>query len=592
MLKFLHDEEPVMRPLLSHTASSGVDERKRAPFEVLVRHLFDRLLRSESLGGGDENATRITQLLYAVALPGVVVAVFLFPLYHWGVEPRPMWPQIGDRLFYVTYSFVVMGLGTVLQWDLLFPDQLDAFILTSLPIPHRKLLLARVVALAIFLGAILIGANLLGIGAYPVGADVSGTGLNLPASHAIAVLSAGLCVSAFLIALQGLFICVLGQRMARRIAPIVQTLCVLLLLTTLFLSPLVSRYLEVLLYANHRAIYWFPPFWFVGLYERLLWGGSALPVFSKLARIGLRATAVVTLLALITYPLAYARRMRQIVEGTGTRSQRATWKPFDGLLHNTLLREPRLRAIYHLIGQTLFRTQRLRLLLAIFGGLGLAMTIAWALLIRVRSEAMGFELSPHGIRFAVPVLAFWTVAGLRAAFRATVAQNASWVFRVIHGRPKYDHLYAPEIWAGVCASLVTVTFAAVLHVLSPYGFQAGRTLLFQALIAIAVSILLTDIFFFNERAIPFTEAPTYSVSNLSFVVITYFLLFPAFTLGLVAVEPWIEASPLHLVVAILGAGATHIILRRVKSRRISEHAKTLDMDEAILMPGQMGLRNE
>ena len=46
------------------------------------------------------------------------------------------------------------------------------------------------------------------------------------------------------------------------------------------------------------------------------------------------------------------------------------------------------------------------------------------------------------------------------------------------------------------------------------------------LLAIAASVLLTDIFFLRERTIPYTKAQSYSVTNLSFVVITYFVLFP------------------------------------------------------------------
>src|SRR5580704_15309005 len=108
-------------------------EHKRGSFEELVRHLLDRILNSESLGLGEEAATRVLQIVYALALPGVVVALFLFPLYHPLIGgPRPFWSQVSDHFFYMIYGFVVMGLITVLLWDLLFPDQLDVFILSSL----------------------------------------------------------------------------------------------------------------------------------------------------------------------------------------------------------------------------------------------------------------------------------------------------------------------------------------------------------------------------------------------------------------------------------------------------------------------------
>jgi len=582
-------DQPVMAPLLGHVEVE--DGRRQGPFEVLVRHLLKRLLSSESLGADDETATRITQLAYAVALPGLVVALFLDPLYHSPLGPRHYWPQVCDHFFYVSYSFVVMGLGTVLQWDLLFPDQLDVFVLTSLPIARGRLLLGRVTALAIFFGCILLGANLLGWGGFTVAADLRDAMFALPTAHLVAVLAAGIFVSTFLVALQGIFICGFGQRAARSISPLVQALCVLLLLTTLFLFPLLSHFLEALLRSNSRVVFWFPPFWFLGLYEHILSGDAAGPVFSALAGIAVRATAVTTAVALITYPLAYARRVRQVVEGIGVRSQRARWKPLQGLVHRTLLREPRRRAIFHLVSQTVWRTQRLRLLLAVFGGLGLAMTISSVLLVRIGHGSLGFELSPYGIRMAIPVMAFWTVAGLRAAFRTPVAEKASWMFPVIHGRPKTDHLRAAEVWVATCTSTVTLATAAVLHIFAPAGWRGTGVLLFQMFIAVAASMLLTDLFFLRERDIPFTSAHPYSVSNLSFVVITYFVLFPAFALGLVAAEPWMEASPFHLAATVVCAIAIHILLARIKTREIDERARVLEMDEVILKPGEMGLRS-
>ena len=78
----------------------------------------------------------------------------------------------------------------------------------------------------------------------------------------------------------------------------------LLLLTTLFLFPLLSHFLDALLRSNSRAVFWFPPFWFLGLYEHLLRGESAAPVFLHLAHIAERATTVAVIMALVTTTLA------------------------------------------------------------------------------------------------------------------------------------------------------------------------------------------------------------------------------------------------------------------------------------------------
>ena len=70
---------------------------------------------------------------------------------------------------------------------------------------------------------------------------------------------------------------------------------------------------------------------------------------------------------------------------------------------------------------------------------------------------------------AIPMMAFWTVAGLRAAFRSPVAEKARWVFRVIHGRPQVDHMCAAEFWVAIFISAVTIATAIALHVFAPAG---------------------------------------------------------------------------------------------------------------------------
>src|ERR1700761_3712928 len=148
---FAASKHPVLS--LAVQAEAAIPSRDRTDFEVLVRHLLDRFFHNELLASDDETK-RVMQIAAAVALPTLIVSLFLFPAYH-AFPPaplhRPFWSQAGDHSFYVVYSFVVMGAVTVYEWDLLFPDILDIFVLSVLPIPSRRLFLARVLALTIFL---------------------------------------------------------------------------------------------------------------------------------------------------------------------------------------------------------------------------------------------------------------------------------------------------------------------------------------------------------------------------------------------------------------------------------------------------------
>lgn len=582
---------PVVQTLLDHTAPAVSSRRKQKPFEFLVRHLLTRLLHSEAVGAGEEASALVPQIALALAMPGFVFALFLYMYYHFPYGPRPFWSQVSDHLFYVTYSFTIMGIGTVLQWDLLFPDRLDVLILTPLPISGRSQLLARGAALSIFLGAFLIGLNLLGIVTMPVAADLLHIGLTHFVAHAVAVLLSGLAIAAFLVALQGVFLCTLGEDLAAKISPVVQTLSVLLLLATLLLYPLFAHFLLLVLRSHNSVVYLFPPFWFLGIYERLLHGSSAPQIFMALSRIGLWTTALSSATAVFTYPLAFKRRLRQIVEGTtlATISPGATTA--HRLLHVTLLRDPRQRAIYHFISQTLSRSQRIRILLAIFGGFALAIVAAAISVIRLGSHSIGFELSPIGMRFAVPVIAFWTVVALRAAMRVPIAKSSSWIFRAIHGRPERAHLDAAERWVALYA-LATTTLAAVFfQLITPPEFRSTTNSFVQILIAVSLPVLLTDIFLLWERAIPFTTSRPYSVNNLSYVVVTYIIFFPSLCLAVVALGSWMERSLFHIAMTALCVLMLPMLLHRYRLRLFEEIALGTSLEEDSLAPGEMGLRD-
>ena len=199
------------------------------------------------------------QICYCIALPGLLYAMFQFPSYHPippAPNPKPYWAQVGDHYFYVMYSLLLMGAATVYERDLLFPDLLDVFVLSVLPISNRRLFLARVLALVLFLALVQLGTSAFGIVMLPMVADQPHTMRQIGA-HAFAVtLSGALPASAFFLALQGTLINLLGERFVRRISTIVQSGSLMILLSVLLLYPMVSHSMQGLLTSGSRAVIW------------------------------------------------------------------------------------------------------------------------------------------------------------------------------------------------------------------------------------------------------------------------------------------------------------------------------------------------
>jgi hypothetical protein len=560
----------------------------RSKFQLLVRHFLERFFNNEMVSTDGEAKTRLLQVLYAIALPGMVVALYLFAPYH-APHRRPFWSQVSDHYMYVMYSFVAVGAVTIFAWDLFFPDLLDVFVLAPLPIAHRKVFLARIVAVSLFLGLFLLGTNALGSIFFPVVCDLPSFVHHFFA-HLLAVTASGTFAAAFFLALQGVILTVMGERLFRTISPFLQSVSVMMLLTILLLFPVLSRFLQVLMYS--AAARYFPPFWFLGIYERLLAGSSALPAFTGLAKTGCLATALVIALAIVSYPLAYRRRTRHLVEGSGAlNTPNLAAMPINRLLHATLLRNAAQRGIYHFISYSLLRTQRHRVYLAMCGGLGLALIAACVVVLRPGHGHLGFALSPDGLRAAVPIVAFWTIAGLRSAFLSPTDRRGGWVFRVILGMPGRAQLAAAKLWVLLCGMVLTLGIVSLVNVIAPPELRGWRSTTSLALVTVGLCLLLTDALFLKVRTIPFTGAAGAPATNLAFLLIQYFGFFPPLVLLTLSLETWLAASLPHVAGAIAIIVAAHLGMRRAHRKRVDYYTNLIDLDDdEEEFPQRLGLR--
>jgi len=596
MLRRIDEPENAVLSLEVQAGMGPVIEPERSQFELLVRHLLDRFLNNDMVSVEGEAKKRLIQAAVVIAVPQLIFALFLYPVYH-GVPPirplkPPFWSQVNHHYFYVMYSFVVMGVVTVFEWEQLFPELLDVFVLSTLPIANRRLFWARISALVMFLTMFLAVVNLLGAVFFPLVADLPGL-LRLVLAHVVAVGSAGVFVAAFFLGLQGVLINVLGQRLSRAVSPFVQGLSMMLLLTVLILCPMVMMFLQPLLESASVSVRYFPPFWFLGIYERVLAGSSTLPVCTALARTGLFATLLVVLLVVVTYPLAYRRRTRQLIEGS-TAARGVNWvsKSIDGVLHAVVLRIPQRRAVYHFINQTLLRTQRHRVYLAMYGGVGLTLMIASAIVIKPSHGYIGFGVTEYGLRAAIPMLAFWTVAGLRMALASPVDQRGGWIFGIIHGRPRLDHLVAAKVWVFLWGCAITLAAVAGAHAIGPAALRGWRVTLGQVVVAVGLSLLLTDAFFMKVKVVPFTKGQSSGERNLALVVVPYMVYFPLLVWKAVELEGWIEASGRHLLIAAGWIAAAHFAMRWRHRRIVNEQAGRVELEDVEVVYQGLGLRIE
>jgi len=322
-----------------------------------------------------------------------------------------------------------------------------------------------------------------------------------------------------------------------------------------------------------------------------------LPIFTRLAETGFTALLVTLALAALAYPLAYVRRVRQLVVGPGTHDTRS-WvaRPLHALLHATVLRSPVRRAVFHFISQTLLRVQRYRIYLVLYGGVGLSVIVASVLRLTVAHGQVRIAVSADGVRAAIAIVAFWTIAGLRMAFVSPGNRQGSWAFRIVHGRPPnlntaMHQLQAAKLWVLVWAIVATLSVCLALRPFAPpelLNWPATASLL---LVAIGMCLLLTDVLFLNVMTIAFTGEPAREQPNLAMAVLKYFTFLPIIIWIPVASEPWIEQSFQHFALAAAAIAAAHLALQRLHRRFIQEHCNMPGLeDDEDDFPMKLGLR--
>ena len=102
--RLLMMSEPEMLPLNAQAALGAVRKPERSQFSVLVRHFLERFFNHETASPDGDAETRLVLIAFATGLPGFMIALYLWPVYHpfiaWppgrplDASPPPYWLQV------------------------------------------------------------------------------------------------------------------------------------------------------------------------------------------------------------------------------------------------------------------------------------------------------------------------------------------------------------------------------------------------------------------------------------------------------------------------------------------------------------------
>ena len=518
----------------------------------LVHHFFRRFFDNDTIQVDGDTLTTVVRAVSIVTVPGLMISFFLQSEY----PGRPAWGAIADQYFFVLFSFVVMGAISIFEWDMLFPDRIDFLVLSPLPLTSTQMLAAKAMALTGFLSIFIVSSNLFGTILLP--AVSRGDFFRQCYAQAVAVLLAGIFAAFFFLALGGTLLCLLDAARFRLASPLLQMFSVTLLSLLMLHYAKLGDSMQVLLKEPLGMSRWIPPLWFLGVYQHLL-HGEAAPAFAQdLARYAYRGIAMTAVVVLVTYPLAWVRMRRMAIEG-GSRAKRQSWRWWNRILHS-MLRRPGERAVFHFIGQTMARNNHYQVYLAVYCGSGLALAIACATKVTPSDGHIHYTLSSRGLHAVMPLLLFWVIAGLRAAFAFPLNLSAGWVFRITGVRTS-DCVAAARKWTFWCSLSVTCGILSALRVAN----WNARLIAVQAVVGACLCILLTDGFFAFQQSVPFNRPRMPGRTNLPLMLTLYVGVLPPAIVGIIFMEMTIERHPVKLLLAVLPTALLHVLFRALRN---------------------------
>jgi hypothetical protein len=542
--------------------------------KALANVFFGRLFEDDMFSSSAAASSSVTWLLALVATPGVMFSCS--QIFFWAhiraMGDRLNDPLIADRsllvaqAFHIDFVMAVSGLITMMVWGSLTPDRRDALVLGPLPITDREQATGRLLALLKFFSFFIVAVAVPTAIAFNFISIAMDNVAGLPGhilGHLLAATLAGGSVFFLLLNAQLILAALFGPRAIRFVTlPLQLAALAGMILALASAEGFAAAMLEP---GSAAGVMWNPAAWFVGVYRWV--AGDDRAIFAALAARGAMAGVGIIVLALVLYPLAYGRCLRNVIASEG-RTMGATsrgWATIAAKLMRPLLPTPLQRGLAAYMLATLGRSHTHRFLLGMYAGIALLLALPIAIrLFQVPTTAL-----MQSTWFTVPLgLVFWMVCGVRVATMMPVEPIANWVFRLTEPVDKRRLVSAVvTVMAFVTCVPIAAAFAVILLAMGEQRL-AGTVFIVVTLAGLCLIELLT----LTMKTVPFTC--TYLPGQLKLRVYwaAYFLLWLLFVARSSSWVLWALQSNdnlirLSLVLLVIWGGLRAWHMARVKSIR-------------------------
>jgi hypothetical protein len=541
---------------------------EKQQIDLLTKHFLSRFFDNELVPPLAEARIPLIHILALLAVPGLLISFNLITKYAAlarGPAALHHAAALDDRLFFLYFSMVVIGFVTSFEWDSLFPDRRDYSILVPLPIRARTLFLGKIKALCIFLVLFSCDVNIFSTLLFPLisqrGAEVN-AGFAIVA-HAVTVFAGDSFAFFSVVACQGLFMNVFGYRAFQRASRAIQFLLMVLFLSVFFLMPRIS--FEAL-NRNEALLHWFPPAWFLGLHQTISQTGDIR--LEALAHRALWALGAALAAFILTYFLSYRRHLQKTLDAEERgKSEWGIWKRVLPALHLLVLRDIRERAYFCFVSKTLLRSQKHRILLGAYMGVGVAFVVMALLTLISRKGLAGLREVDSSLMSIPLVLSFFILVGMRVVFGIPAELGSNWAFKLTEGEGRVRCIAA--VHKAMLFLGVIPLFAGLLPIyVAWWGWQ---TALLHVSFGLVLALFLIECLIFRLNKIPFTCTYLPGKANLKLLWWVYLFLFTTYAYAMTGVEQWLLQRPTRFAFFYAGAFTVVAWMIRRRNRSTASH---------------------
>jgi pimeloyl-ACP methyl ester carboxylesterase len=521
---------------------------ERLQFRILNRDFLSRMIDIELISASGDARDLIIRFASMMLALSFVISYLMVPRYlvsnhSHGRLMRLAWD---DEEFLISATIAVVSLCAVMTWNNVFPDRRDSLILGVMPVRMRVMMGARFAAIATVLAGAVISINILTGFSFPF---VLATGLadaiRAFATWWLTLGAAGVFVFCCALSVQGAAAQILPWRTFLRVSGLLQILLLFTALGFFFLTPP---------FDSASPPGYIPSFWFVGLLHKIR--GDADPLFGPLAARAVIALAIVIPLAAVAFILSWSRNMRRIVESPEILP--AKHARVANFLARTVAPAPFERAILQFAARTIARSRQHRLMLALYGGFGFSLVLAYVRAILAQGDYKAWHSPNVPFLIAGFLLLTCAVIGVRAIFALPVSLPSNWIFRItaVHRPAAY--------FAAVRKSLFTLAALPVWLATAGLYFTIwpGRSAIAHMAMLILTGVILVERALYQFRKIPFTCSWLPGGANRSMKAGVLILLFLIAADAIMAIELRTMETTARIVVFMGIFGAVAFYSRR------------------------------